>query len=88
MICSLLMYEQTAHFKASTQWIEHRLDDSANRRIIIADAFLTVIAILVTECFRGFVSTRSCDSQELTGAALHGNRKHNRCDGTTKGGNS
>uniref|UniRef100_A0A6G1S677 Adenylosuccinate lyase n=1 Tax=Aceria tosichella TaxID=561515 RepID=A0A6G1S677_9ACAR len=51
-ICSLArnlsMYEQTAHFTASTQWMERTLDDSANRRIIIPDAFLTVDAILIT----------------------------------------
>jgi adenylosuccinate lyase len=51
-ICSLarnlFMYEQSAHFTASTQWMERTLDDSANRRIIIPDAFLTVDAILIT----------------------------------------
>lgn len=51
-ICSLarnlFMYEQSAHFTASTQWMERTLDDSANRRIIIPDAFLTCDAILIT----------------------------------------
>lgn len=51
-ICSLarnlFMYEQSAHFTASTQWMERTLDDSATRRIIIPDAFLTVDAILIT----------------------------------------
>lgn len=51
-VCSLarnlFMYEQSAHFTASTQWMERTLDDSANRRIIIPDAFLTVDAILIT----------------------------------------
>lgn len=51
-ICSLarnlFMYEQSAHFTASTQWMERTLDDSANRRIIIPDAFLTADAILIT----------------------------------------
>lgn len=51
-ICSLarnlFMYEQSAHFTASTQWMERTLDDSASRRIIIPDAFLTADAILIT----------------------------------------
>lgn len=51
-ICSLarnlFMYEQSAHFTASTQWMERTLDDSASRRIILPDAFLTVDAILIT----------------------------------------
>jgi len=51
-ICSLarnlFTYVQSAYFTASTQWMERTLDDSANRRIIIPDAFLTVDAILIT----------------------------------------
>lgn len=51
-ICSLArnlpMYEQSAHFTASTQWMERTLDDSASRRIIIPDAFLTADSILIT----------------------------------------
>lgn len=51
-ICSLArnlpMYEQSAHFTAATQWMERTLDDSASRRIIIPDAFLTVDSILIT----------------------------------------
>lgn len=51
-ICSLarnlFMYVQSAFYTASTQWMERTLDDSASRRIIIPDAFLTVDAILIT----------------------------------------
>lgn len=51
-ICSLarnsFMYVQTAFFTASTQWMERTLDDSASRRIIIPDAFLTIDSILLT----------------------------------------
>lgn len=51
-ICSLARllpcYEQSAHATAATQWMERTLDDSANRRIIIPDAFLTADAILMT----------------------------------------
>lgn len=49
-ICSLARYTMTlplnAAQTASTQWFERTLDDSANRRLVMAQAFLSVDAIL------------------------------------------
>ena len=49
-ICSLARYviadELNPAMTASTQWFERTLDDSANKRISVAEAFLTVDAIL------------------------------------------
>ncbi|MDE6059275.1 MAG: adenylosuccinate lyase [Clostridia bacterium] len=42
----MLSLPVNAAFTASTQWFERTLDDSANRRIVNAQAFLTVDAIL------------------------------------------
>lgn len=49
-ICSLARYAMTlplnAANTASTQWFERTLDDSANRRLVMAQAFLSIDAIL------------------------------------------
>ncbi|MBQ3079239.1 MAG: adenylosuccinate lyase [Clostridia bacterium] len=50
-VCSLARYIETASLNpaitASTQWLERTLDDSANRRIAIPEAFLATDAILM-----------------------------------------
>lgn len=49
-ICSLARYTMSlpinAANTASTQWFERTLDDSANRRLVMAQAFLSIDAIL------------------------------------------
>ncbi len=49
-ICSLARYimslTQNPMYTAATQWFERSLDDSANRRLIIPDAFLATDAVL------------------------------------------
>jgi adenylosuccinate lyase len=50
-ICGLARFvmslEQSAAATASTQWLERTLDDSANRRLVIPQAFLAIDAILI-----------------------------------------
>jgi len=50
-MCSLARFvsslESSAAATASTQWFERTLDDSANRRLILPQAFLAVDAVLV-----------------------------------------
>jgi adenylosuccinate lyase len=50
-ICGLSRYvmslEGSAAATASTQWLERTLDDSANRRLVIPQAFLAIDAILI-----------------------------------------
>eukprot|EP00096_Caligus_rogercresseyi_P005486 TRINITY_DN2101_c0_g1_i1.p1 TRINITY_DN2101_c0_g1~~TRINITY_DN2101_c0_g1_i1.p1 ORF type:complete len:492 (-),score=116.99 TRINITY_DN2101_c0_g1_i1:30-1505(-) len=60
-ICALSRHLMTLIFDASqthsTQWLERTLDDSANRRISLSEAFLTADAILGTaqNVFEGLV---------------------------------
>lgn len=50
-ICGLSRYvmslETSAAATASTQWLERTLDDSANRRLILPQAFLAIDAVLI-----------------------------------------
>ncbi|MGB9879494.1 MAG: adenylosuccinate lyase, partial [Anaerolineae bacterium] len=60
-ICGLARFvmslEANAHMTHAVQWFERTLDDSANRRLVIPQAFLAVDAILILCCnvFEGLV---------------------------------
>jgi adenylosuccinate lyase len=56
-ICSLARFAMNLAPNAAqthaTQWLERTLDDSANRRLVIPQAFLAIDAILFTRTSRG-----------------------------------
>lgn len=64
---------------AATQWFERTLDDSANKRISVAEAFLAADAVLslVINVVDGLVGQyRRYRPGSAAGAALHGDREH------------
>ena len=82
-ICGLSRFvmslETSAAATASTQWLERTLDDSANRRLVLPQAFLAVDAILILyqNVASGLVVYPQRDRQTSGGGiAVHGHRKH------------
>ena len=43
----MVLVNNTLH-TAATQWMERTLDDSANRRLVLAEAYLSADSILIT----------------------------------------
>ena len=82
-ICGLARFAMSLPANAAethaTQWMERTLDDSANRRLVIPQAFLAIDAILIlyqnvaTRLGRLSASDRQAPARR---AAVHGHRKH------------
>ena len=88
-ICALARYvicdSLNPAFTSATQWFERTLDDSANKRISVPEAFLAVDAILNIYDQRRFRSGRLPEGHRgarYGRAAVHGDREHH--DGRRK----
>ena len=82
-ICSLARFvmslEASAAQTAAVQWFERTLDDSANRRLALPQAFLATDAVLILcqNVAGGLVVYPKVDRRgSLSRAALHGHREH------------
>ena len=64
----ILSSAQNPAWVAATQWLERTLDDSANRRIAIPEAFLAADAVLVilNSVVRGFVVHREAIAERVS----------------------
>ncbi len=82
-ICALARFAMNLAGNAAethaTQWMERTLDDSANRRLVIPQAFLAIDAILIlyqnVACGLGGLPAGHRQAPARR-AALHGDRKH------------
>ena len=82
-ICSLARFvislQSSTANTVATQWLERTLDDSANRRLVLPQAFLAVDAILILyqNVASGLVGLSASDRPAPAGGtALHGHREH------------